>query len=225
MCLLLGISLLMSMFVVSAYECVDSDVNSQFPDGKNYWTQGKASLQVSETRIRSYKDSCKDYSTDFFGDFENNIGPGGGPVVYGRTTPYLYEAVCGRDGNPTVVLKECNCLDGVCVHCVDSDVNSQFPDGKNYWQQGRITIGNQFWKDCCVETETSSACRYGETTPYLAEVFCEGDSHSSERYKCLEGCKDGKCLGVPKPPTPKPVIENLIANILQKIIDWWKRLW
>jgi len=90
------------------YFCSDSD------GGLNYNEAGKASLQVSATRIRSYKDSCKNNPTNFFGNFDNNIGPGGGPVVKDKITPYLYEAFC-KDGKPAMVIKECSCLNGKCI--------------------------------------------------------------------------------------------------------------
>lgn len=90
------------------YLCSDSD------GGLDYFNTGKASLQVSSTRIRSYKDSCKNNPTDFLGDFDNNIGPGGGPVVYDKVTPYLYEAIC-QNGKPTMKLHNCDCLNGKCI--------------------------------------------------------------------------------------------------------------
>jgi len=91
------------------YECIDSD------GGKDYYVFGKASLQVSPTRIRSYKDSCKNRWSNFLGDFDNNKGPGGGPVIKGKQTPYLYEAICKR-GKPSMIIKKCKCLNGVCIN-------------------------------------------------------------------------------------------------------------
>jgi len=90
------------------YQCVDSD------GGLNYETAGRASLQISSTRIRSYVDGCKASSTDFLGDFDNNIGPGGGAVVKDKLTKYLYEAIC-ENNKPKIVIEECDCYNGVCV--------------------------------------------------------------------------------------------------------------
>ena len=90
------------------YQCVDSD------GGLNYEVSGKASLQISSTRIRSYVDGCKASSTDFLGDFDNNIGPGGGPVIKNQETNYLYEAVC-ENNKPAMKIKECECYNGICI--------------------------------------------------------------------------------------------------------------
>ena len=90
------------------YQCVDSD------GGLNYEVAGKASLQISATRIRSYVDGCKASSTDFLGDFDNNIGPGGGPVIKNKVTDYLYEAVC-ENNKPALTIYECNCYNGECI--------------------------------------------------------------------------------------------------------------
>lgn len=90
------------------YQCADSD------GGLNYTKEGKASLQISSTRIRSFIDGCKVSSTNFLGNFDNNIGPGGGAVIKDKLTGYLYEAIC-KDNKPAMVVHECNCFNGECI--------------------------------------------------------------------------------------------------------------
>jgi len=90
-----------------AATCTDSD------GGANYSVKGSSSSSVSGVEGRI--DCCKlEYSTNM-GDSVNHIGPGGGACV--STGPYLYEAICGTDGNPTTVVYQCpnGCKDGVCV--------------------------------------------------------------------------------------------------------------
>ena len=87
--------------------CSDSD------GGKNYYVKGSST--PSSSAIDGRVDCCKlSYST-YMGDSVNHIGPGGGACV--TSGPYLYEAICGSDGNPTTVVYQCpnGCENGVCV--------------------------------------------------------------------------------------------------------------
>jgi len=87
--------------------CSDSD------GGKNYYIKGSAT--PSSSAIDGRVDCCKlSYST-YMGDSVNHIGPGGGACV--TSGSYLYEAICGTDGNPTTIVYQCpnGCENGVCI--------------------------------------------------------------------------------------------------------------
>ena len=87
--------------------CTDSD------GGKNYYVKGSANPVSSS--IDGRVDCCKlSYST-YMGDSVNHIGPGGGACV--TSGSYLYEAICGSDGNPTSFVYQCpnGCQNGVCI--------------------------------------------------------------------------------------------------------------
>jgi len=87
--------------------CNDSD------GGKNYYVKGTANSTVSGVEGRV--DCCKLYYSSNLGDAVKHIGPGGGACV--DSGPYLYEAICGSDGNPTTVVYQCpnGCQNGACV--------------------------------------------------------------------------------------------------------------
>ncbi|MBU1501269.1 MAG: hypothetical protein KJ905_00650 [Nanoarchaeota archaeon] len=87
--------------------CEDTD------GGLDYFTAGNAKLKL-DGKYKGRKDVCKRKSTTNLGDFLNNVGVGGGHVVYNEYTNYLYEAYC-KNGIPSTKIKECDCYNGACI--------------------------------------------------------------------------------------------------------------
>ncbi len=87
--------------------CTDSD------GGQEYGIKGAATS--SSRDIEGRIDCCKLQHSTFAGDSVAHIGPGGGPCT--AEAPYLYEAVCGEDKMPTMVVYRCpnGCNNGACV--------------------------------------------------------------------------------------------------------------
>ena len=87
--------------------CTDTD------GGKNYYIKGYANPVSSN--IDGRVDCCKASYSTYMGDSVAHIGPGGGACV--SSGPYLYEAICGSDGNPTTVVYQCpnGCQNAACV--------------------------------------------------------------------------------------------------------------
>ena len=91
----------------SSATCTDTD------GGANYYTKGQS--YSSNSNIEGRIDCCKLYYSTDMGDSVKHIGPGGGACV--TSGPYLYEAICGADGNPTTVVYKCpnGCYNGACI--------------------------------------------------------------------------------------------------------------
>lgn len=68
--------------------------------------------------------------------------------------------------------------------CVDSDVNSTYPDGKNYYQKGNATKGTTTKSDVC------------NNEANMNETICstETSDPSIVEFNCPNKCEDGKCI-------------------------------
>ncbi|MEA3453231.1 MAG: CARDB domain-containing protein, partial [Patescibacteria group bacterium] len=106
-----------TVVVTTDATCSDSD------GGTNYYVKGTA--RSSSSDISGTQDCCKSIYSTYTGDSVNNIGPGGGACV--TSGPYLYEAICGRDGNPTVTVYKCpnGCRDGVCLSSAETSASKE----------------------------------------------------------------------------------------------------
>lgn len=102
-----SVAVMVTLAATEEITCTDSD------GGKNYYMKGNAT--PSSSAIDGRVDSCKLNFSTYMGDSVKHIGPGGGACV--ATGPYLYEAICGTDGNPTTVVYQCpnGCQNGVCI--------------------------------------------------------------------------------------------------------------
>jgi hypothetical protein len=70
--------------------------------------------------------------------------------------------------------------------CTDTDANSQYPDGKNYYLKGTVTFEDDTGEDHCYDSNT------------VMELFCTLDKGGSgEKYTCPNGCDDGACKSTP----------------------------
>jgi len=87
--------------------CEDSD------GGLDYSTAGDAKMKLNG-KYKGFKDSCKTSTTTNLGDVLNNVGPGGGAIVYNEYTDYLYEAYC-KNGVPSIKVENCDCYNGACI--------------------------------------------------------------------------------------------------------------
>ena len=77
--------------------------------------------------------------------------------------------------------------------CEDSDANAEFPDGKNYFQRGVVTI-------CagvnCTKREFKDRC---SSPKLLEEHFCPNNTtRSGITYACPNGCSEGACRLQPR---------------------------
>jgi hypothetical protein len=213
-------------WVPTESKCYDAD------QGKNLLVKGTA--YSKNNSIDSRTDCCKVEYSDNTGDAVKHIPAGGGECT--STGKYLYEAIC-KDNIPDYSVVECinNCSDGKCISdepdipdvpvipdepdldvpCVDSDRNSQFPDGRNLYEMGIVQYLNentnyetQHDQDECLD---SSSPEYQPTITYSAdqtqiitypnirETFCvegpDGLYPSRNYFTCPLGCENGACIG------------------------------
>lgn len=198
---LLVVGLLLTF--VSA-QCTDSDVNSAFLDGKNFYIKGNTKGVNTEGTdfcgIRTVPGFSEPVRVDSCEKMEWTSGQ----------LCILYEWSCGGvpgiDDNHAIRWEyECpnGCQDGACIpECTDSD------GGKNYYMKGLGTgidpIGNKvsFYDTCFLREEGSTA---GDSVSecsgkncVLEEKFCDVGKNglilNNEDYNCPNGCKDGACI-------------------------------
>ena len=65
--------------------------------------------------------------------------------------------------------------------CIDSDVSTTYPDGKNYYEKGVTTFGT---------TIVSTDSCYQKV---LKEFYCSNNFPVSEFYTCPNSCSEGRC--------------------------------
>lgn len=68
--------------------------------------------------------------------------------------------------------------------CIDSDVDSNYPDGKNYFVKGVIVCGDSSHTDECANDDVLKEHYYD------VEIL----GPNTEEYTCKEGCVDGACV-------------------------------
>ncbi|MBU3926113.1 hypothetical protein KJ763_03025, partial [Patescibacteria group bacterium] len=117
---------------------------------------------------------------------------------------YQLEMYCNSEGVPgPSSYYNCSylgkvCRDGSCVAitnqttatCTDSDVNSIYPDGKNYGVKG--TTG--YIKDGVSDYEEDT-CNYYNLLDTLGERYCSDDGRRLiQPYLCPNGCENGACV-------------------------------
>jgi len=170
--------LLLTFVSAQSAQCTDSDVNSAFPDGKNYYVKSRVSglssgvypLIAPEGTYLSGVEGCI---------VEKNE---------------LHEYYC-QDNRLFVEVYICpeGCGDGACaLECTDTD------GGKNYYVKGTLkgltTVGQ-------VVEQTDKCFVLGDQVPEgdigkLGEYYCcFGSGICLETYDCPNGCQDGACIG------------------------------
>ncbi len=86
------------------------------------------------------------------------------------------------------------CDDGACVvgyECTDSDENSAYSDGLNYFEKGVATYSE---KGVVLKTEEDYCGTEGVEEGYLREHYCSASTLKSKLYNCQYGCADGACV-------------------------------
>jgi len=160
---------------IQYYSCYDSD------GGKNFEKFGRVTATYTYYGIKR---------TSIFSD-----------ICYGDT---LKEYYC-RDKRYSSTYAACDygCENGACKPtpaCTDTDANSNFPDGKNYFEKGTVSTGGEEWTDFCYNYDKGAGCEGNEEGCVLAEHSCKyywDDTYGygwKEKYDCPDGCKDGACV-------------------------------
>ncbi|MBI2632136.1 hypothetical protein HYW75_03970 [Candidatus Pacearchaeota archaeon] len=105
------------------------------------------------------------------------------------------------------------CSNGACSNpslCIDSDLNSFYPDGKNYYLKGnviKILNENEInYEDKCFETDPALSTTNKFSVEncisdycYLQEGYCSGNIITQTFYKCPEKCESGACINISLP--------------------------
>jgi len=80
------------------------------------------------------------------------------------------------------------CVSGRCVisegNCIDSDADSENPEGKNYDVKGYVIPNgslDKIWDSCKDSTN-------------LSEQICDGEENKTFEYSCSDGCSEGRCI-------------------------------
>ncbi len=105
--------------------------------------------------------------------------------------------ICGSEKNCGNCSTGEICEDGKCIKetnvtCNDSD------GGKNYYEKGALKYDGFKGNDYCVKKSWNGS-EY-PLTGEVVEFYClekpdaQGNMHSSIKYKCPNGCEDGKCI-------------------------------
>ncbi|MBU2053086.1 MAG: hypothetical protein KJ721_02475 [Nanoarchaeota archaeon] len=88
--------------------------------------------------------------------------------------------------------------------CIDSDVTEDFPNGKNYFLKGIVSVGNMSKEDICYNSSL------------LREFYCENQSSSEKEHICLDGCVDGACLpSLKKEGTSEKIYKDAGKNMIE----------
>jgi len=107
--------------------------------------------------------------------------------------------------------------------CTDSDVTSEFPDGKNYYTRGEgkgLYMSDKQTGVIIGEDSNEYSIRYDNSLNYniyydyclhngstqLNEAYCDNGLLSSRGYSCPGGCRDGACVGKENLNLPPSVI-------------------
>ncbi|MEK7652864.1 MAG: hypothetical protein AAB358_00050 [Patescibacteria group bacterium] len=147
--------------------CVNSDVSTSTPDGRNYEQQGTISGQDSSGVAASGTDSCVGSQIKEYYCSNNIVTSETVPCPTGKT-----------------------CQNGACVSipCTDSDVSSEYPNGRNYLTQGTISGVDS---SSAVASGTDS-CVGGQ----IKEYYCSNNLVISETINCPSGkmCENGACI-------------------------------
>jgi hypothetical protein len=168
--MVVSLIIFVSIHVVYASECVDTD------EGKDFLVKGTVTYgSVNEV------DKCN-YNVN---ENKNNL---------------LLERFCKETSTSFYWVKcSQGCEDGACIggtgplECTDSDNNDIYTKGKITYDYHTINV----LEDCCVENEKGGSCV--DSSNYLKEFSCiepddTGGVNKYEILSCENGCFEGKCI-------------------------------
>ncbi len=92
--------------------------------------------------------------------------------------------------------------------CADSDRTSQYPNGKNYYQKGTITLSDG--------TKLTDYCMTGGYKDNVMEYYCATNGHGMTNFKCPNGCANGACVKGTTPPPPTCTENDGGINVMKK---------
>ena len=174
-------------FTVSGTGCTDSDVTSQYPDGKNYYVNGTCKASDGY----GYTDYCS-YDTGRAGVLKE---------AYCSGNCKLEDHTCASGE----ICRAARCIQGVPSDpvCMDSD------DGSNAYIKGKVDALGRSGEDSCYVSRyqdkadgtlidicsSNNAENIWSGYCGVYEYYCSDADHDSNKFiLCPNGCKDGACV-------------------------------
>lgn len=100
---------------------------------------------------------------------------------YKITVSALYNAASSSGGSSPATVTDTSDNYFSIITCTDSDLNSSYPDGKDYFTKGKVKWNGNTYEDFCMADGR------------VDEYYCEAGAEKHVPQVCEAGCSNGKC--------------------------------